>query len=164
MRKWIVGVMVLTITGCGFMEERESRTLAAGYTPCNDAPNPEDGVICHPNQYCASQKHNWCYTGCLSDDNCSHEQICVKSHSNNYGACMEAATLPDPNPDLKPGYTQCGDPYDPHYYEICQPSQYCYSSFLGDCSGGCLSEENCTDNQICAKEAGENVGVCVPAG
>lgn len=162
MKRWLAGGLVLMFLGaCGSMGDREDRTLAQGYTPCNDFPDPESGVICHPNQYCASQNLNWCHTGCLSDDNCSHEQICVKSHAADTGRCTDVETLPDPDPDLDPGYTQCGDPTDPLHYSICQPSQYCYSAYFGDCSGGCLSEDNCTERQLCEKQPGENLGVCV---
>lgn len=138
----------------------DRRTLAQGYTPCNDAPLPTDGVICAPNQYCADQKLNWCFRGCLSDDNCSSEQICSKGHGDDVGTCI---TWDDARPiydDLEPGYTKCGDERIPADFAICQPSQYCAIYREGSCASGCLSEDNCTENQQCIKQPGENVGVC----
>lgn len=160
MQRWLMIVLALTFSACGLVVDRESRVLAAGYTPCNDFPDPTDGVVCHPNQYCASQKNQWCSTGCLSDDNCSLEQICVKSHSQNSGQCMAIDTLPDPDPDLSPGQTQCGDPTDPNHYEICEPSHYCYSYYFGDCSRGCASDANCPLYELCIKPKGESIGAC----
>ncbi len=163
MKLVLLALLTIFAVACVEMDDDtghlESRTLAQGYTPCNDFPNPESGVICHPNQYCAHQQNNWCHTGCLSNDNCSHDQLCVKNHGN-IGECVAIDSMPDPNPVLEPGYTQCGDPAKPKRYAICQPSQYCYSDYFGDCSLGCLSEDNCTENQRCEKPEGENVGVC----
>ena len=56
--RWMLAVLVLVVASCGPDEERP---LAQGWTPCNDAPDPTSGVVCSPNQYCASQQHNWCY-------------------------------------------------------------------------------------------------------
>ena len=162
MVRFLVCFSLLFVTACGVLDDDpHRRTLAAGYTPCNDAPNPESGVVCHPNQYCADQKRNWCFQGCLSDDNCSLEQICVKKPSFSTGDCMAIDDLPEESPELEPGYTECGDSSLPSNYSICHPSQYCYSHRYGDCSSGCLSELNCTGRQDCIKEPGENTGVCM---
>ncbi len=161
MRWALLFALFLVPVGCAEDYDDDTR-LARGYTPCNDLPNPENGVICHPNQYCASQKNGWCHTGCLSDDNCSHEQVCAKNSGQNWGTCTDLATFPAVDEeDLDPGYTACGNPQTPARFEICQPSQHCGSWTFGDCWSGCLSEDNCTENQDCAKSPGENVGVCV---
>lgn len=50
------------------------------------------------------------------------------------------------------GFTSCGQ-------VTCQPGQYCYDEIFDDCRNGCLSDLNCTDNQVCDK-SGTDVGVC----
>ncbi|WP_230467531.1 hypothetical protein [Lujinxingia vulgaris] len=166
-----VGVALL-LSSCGPLFDGEPgpgderRTLAQGYTPCNDFPEPSRGVICHPSQYCSSQILSICHNGCLSQDNCSHEQFCLKTGSQRVGTCVDHATYEDRRrgEDLEPGYTACGDPDNPSRFAICHPSQYCSSDYFGQCSSGCLSEHNCTELQVCIKEAGENVGTCQHAG
>ncbi len=142
-------------------EHQDGRSLAQGYTPCNDAPGDDpEGVICSPNQYCGDQKLNWCFRGCLSEDNCSTEQICSKKPGQNVGQCLAWDDVAPVQRDLDPGYTACGDERIPVAFEICQPSQYCASYRDGRCYAGCLSEDNCTENQTCEKEVGSNAGVC----
>lgn len=165
-------LLALLLSGCGpFFDADpgpgdERRALAQGYTPCNDFPDPSRGVICHPSQYCSSQILSICHNGCLSQDNCSHEQFCLKTGSERVGTCVDHATYEERRrgEDLEPGYTACGDPDSPSRFAICHPSQYCSSDYFGQCSGGCLSEHNCTELQVCIKEAGENVGTCQHAG
>lgn len=139
----------------------QTRQLAQGYTPCNDAPDATEGVICTPNQYCGDQQLAWCFTGCLSDDNCSTEQICSKRPGRDVGTCIAWEDAQPIYDELEPGYTTCGDERVPSAFEICQPSQHCYSHRTGECAEGCLSEDNCTENQDCVKAPGENRGVCV---
>ena len=152
-------LLLILLTGC--VPAGDDRPLAQGFTPCNELPGERDGIICHPNQYCADPHLQWCHRGCLSDDNCSQEQICVKNRGSHLGSCLAIDALPEEDPQLDPGYTTCGDPATPARYEICHPSQHCYSDRDGTCAAGCLSELNCTDHQICEKLPGENVGVCV---
>lgn len=165
MRAVMILFFLLPLMSCGVLASDSERTrsepLAQGYTPCNELPGERDGVICHPNQYCQDPELEWCFSGCLSDDNCSHEQLCVKNKGANVGNCIAADELPDREPDLEPGYTQCGDPTTPARYQICQPSQHCGDYGFGHCFAGCLSEYNCTEQQVCEKQPGENVGVCV---
>lgn len=61
---------------------------------------------------------------------------------------------------LAPGYTPCGDYPDQTHGVICHPNQYCSSQNLGICREGCLSNDNCTDEQACFKEDGRDVGTC----
>lgn len=134
--------------------------LAPGYTPCNDYPNPTYGVICHPNQYCGNQSFGRCYTGCLSEDNCTENQACVKN-GRSIGTCISNDELEGraEGQELDEGYTACGNPGTTRY-SVCHPGQYCSSSYWGDCSLGCLSERNCTENQYCEKQSGAHVGIC----
>lgn len=165
-----LGLMLLGIfvAGCGDLFEgefgpgQESRTLAQGYTPCSDYPNPTHGVICHPSQYCSSQNLGICHTGCLSQDNCSHEQFCLKTDNQRVGTCIDHETYEArrTGEDLDPGYTACGDPDTPSRFSVCHPSQHCSSDYFGQCSAGCLSEHNCTELQECVKASGENLGTC----
>lgn len=50
------------------------------------------------------------------------------------------------------GFTACG-------VATCQPGQYCYDELLADCRNGCLSDLNCTDNQVCDKGSIDE-GIC----
>ncbi len=166
MRNYFLLSALAFVCGCIGLDDdgynhQDGRALAQGYTPCNDAPgaNPE-GVICSPNQYCGDQKMNWCFRGCLSDDNCSDEQICSKKPGNNVGSCLTWEDIQPVQRDLDPGYTACGDERIPVAFEICQPSQHCESYRDGRCVSGCLSEDNCTENQTCQKDEGKNTGVC----
>ncbi|MEC9442972.1 MAG: hypothetical protein VYE40_17900 [Myxococcota bacterium] len=61
----------------------------------------------------------------------------------------------------EPGYTQCGDFLaDPGQKNYCQPGQYCEDPTFSECIEGCLSNENCADDQRCVKSDGQNVGTC----
>lgn len=172
--RWIGFFLLLTTLGCvEFLDpmsparerdEREDRALAQGYTPCNDFPDPTYGVICHPNQYCGSQRFGTCYSGCLSEDNCTEEQVCIKRSGRNTGSCVSRESLEErrSTENLDPGYTACGDPTYDSRFAICHPGQYCESDYWGSCSLGCLSEYNCTERQYCDKSTREHVGVCMP--
>jgi hypothetical protein len=169
---YLVALVSITASGCGdFLypvspasDPREDRKLAQGYTPCNDFPEPRRGVICHPNQYCAGQHLAFCASGCLSEDNCTEEQVCVKQSGYNVGSCVSRESLEwrRNTDDLDPGYTACGDPTNERRFSICHPNQYCDSDTLGICSLGCLSEYNCTERQYCDKYPGDHVGACMP--
>lgn len=145
----------------GSESDESLQHLAQGYTPCNDYPDPTYGVICHPNQYCGHQGMGWCFRGCLSEDNCTENQVCVKD-GRDVGTCIseEEYAARNRGEDLDPGFTACGDPASSRF-SICQPGQYCASAYWGSCELGCLSEVNCTENQICEKDAGEHLGICI---
>ena len=145
----------------GPQSSESPQQLAQGYTPCNDYPNPTYGVICHPNQYCGSQSMGWCFRGCLSEDNCTENQVCVKD-GRDVGTCIshEEYEVRTGQTELDPGFTSCGNPSSSRH-SICQPGQYCADSTWGHCYLGCLSELNCTENQFCEKEPGEHLGICV---
>ncbi len=60
------------------------------------------------------------------------------------------------------GYTECGDflaPSDKDY-NWCPPGQYCADPTFSECISGCLSNENCAEDQRCIKADGDNVGTC----
>lgn len=48
----------------------------------------------------------------------------------------------------------------------CIAGQYCQDETLSICANGCLSDTNCTSDQLCSKEASQNIGSCQakPAG
>ena len=148
--------------GCGEMlyHDDAPQRLAPGYTPCGDYPDQTNGVICHPNQYCLSHSMAWCGSGCLSDDNCTEEQHCVKRGDRDVGTCQSTDIVDDEERELLPGYTVCGDDPDSRKTITCHPNHYCSSQYWGECSLGCVSEYNCTDNQICVKSEGDGVGHC----
>ena len=43
---------------------------------------------------------------------------------------------------------------------VCQAGQYCADSVFGQCENGCLSNDNCTSEQVCEKAEGMDVGTC----
>ena len=158
----------IPLTGCGEVfdvppnddDERASKHLAQGYTPCGDEPHQTYGVICHPNQYCSSQRFARCSTGCLSNDNCTEEQRCAKSDGRDIGTCVDLDAEADESDGLDPGYTRCGDGA---YERTCHPNHYCADDYWADCEIGCVSNDNCTNEQRCEK-AGHHVGTCVERG
>lgn len=75
-------------------------------------------------------------------------------------ACGEM--VGDDSPDrLAQGYTPCGDYPDQTYGVVCHPNQYCLSHSMGWCSSGCLSNDNCAEEQTCVKKGSQNVGTCL---
>lgn len=61
----------------------------------------------------------------------------------------------------KQGYTECGDFLaDPGEDIMCPPGKYCEDPTFSECSDGCLSNENCADDQRCVKADGKQVGSC----
>lgn len=59
------------------------------------------------------------------------------------------------------GYTECGDFLaDPGEDILCQPGQYCDDPTFSECADGCLSNENCADDQRCVKADGTQIGSC----
>ena len=57
------------------------------------------------------------------------------------------------------GQTPCGN-FPEFEDKFCQAGQYCKDMTFSECASGCLSDNNCASNQTCAKENGEQVGVC----
>ncbi len=83
--------------------------------------------------------------------------------------CGDFMDMPGPGDDrtaerLAPGYTPCGDAPNQSYGVICHPNQYCSSQTFANCSTGCLSNDNCTDEQRCFKQYNQDVGTCVDRG
>lgn len=73
-----------------------------------------------------------------------------------------SSTHPDMPMTVEPvssGQTSCGSLATGESVS-CQPSQYCADSILTRCESGCLSDMNCTGNETCAKESGQNSGFC----
>lgn len=60
------------------------------------------------------------------------------------------------------GMTDCGMFGDEAV--VCQAGQYCQDQVLSTCVNGCLSNDNCTSEQTCEKESGEEVGTCQNVG
>lgn len=85
---------LFALTGCGEFDDAitgadDDRHLAQGFTPCGDflAP-PGERVICNPNQYCSDATFSECTTGCLSEYNCTENQVCVKEDGADVGSCQ----------------------------------------------------------------------------
>lgn len=57
------------------------------------------------------------------------------------------------------GITPCGN-FPDQVAKSCQASQYCQDEGFSKCAAGCLSDNNCTENQTCIKAGGANEGTC----
>jgi hypothetical protein len=59
------------------------------------------------------------------------------------------------------GYTHCGDFFavgqNPNQ---CQPGSYCSNATFSKCTPGCLSDQNCSSEQVCVKQPGLATGTC----
>lgn len=65
------------------------------------------------------------------------------------------------NDEKEQGFTECGDflaDLGDNIY--CQPGQYCDDPTFSECLEGCLSNENCAEDQRCVKADGDQVGSC----
>lgn len=62
------------------------------------------------------------------------------------------------------GSTDCTPPGFEDSPTLCQAGQYCADSTLANCEAGCLSNQNCSDDQGCEIPAGASEGVCVNQG
>lgn len=64
------------------------------------------------------------------------------------------------------GYTECGDFLAAGAFEsnYCQPGTHCVDPTFSECAEGCLSNENCAEDQRCVKRDGTNVGTCQNTG
>lgn len=62
------------------------------------------------------------------------------------------------------GSTDCTPPGFEDSPTLCQAGQYCADSTLANCEAGCLSNQNCADDQGCEIPAGASEGVCVNQG
>ena len=59
------------------------------------------------------------------------------------------------------GYTECGDFFaDPGEDVMCPPGRYCDDPTFSECADGCLSNDNCAEDQRCVKADGTQVGAC----
>lgn len=59
------------------------------------------------------------------------------------------------------GYTECGDFLaDPGQDIMCPPGRYCEDPTFSECADGCLSNENCAEDQRCVKADGTQIGSC----
>ncbi len=68
-------LVVLTI-GCGASPRN-------GITGCGTT-----GKVCQAGQYCSDETFGYCSAGCLSNNNCSSEQECIKPAGQNEGTCQ----------------------------------------------------------------------------
>lgn len=59
------------------------------------------------------------------------------------------------------GYTACGTFFASHGEKNqCQPGSWCADATFSKCAPGCLSDQNCSGEQVCVKGAGQNLGTC----
>ena len=59
------------------------------------------------------------------------------------------------------GYTTCGDFFAPgNGVNQCQPGSYCSNATFSQCTPGCLSDQNCSSEQVCQKHPGQPTGTC----
>ena len=61
--------------------------------------------------------------------------------------------------ETRPGYTECGD-FLSDGEVMCVPGTYCEDPTFSECVAGCLSNDNCNDEQRCIKSDGDNFGTC----
>jgi hypothetical protein len=61
--------------------------------------------------------------------------------------------------EMSRGYNECGD-FGADGTVYCQPGEYCEDPTFSDCKPGCLSNENCAEDQRCVKSDGRQVGAC----
>lgn len=87
---------------------------------------------------------------CGGDDGETSDGDGTESTSASTGGTGETGTAD--------GVTDCTPPGLDEV--VCQAGQYCADSVLGQCENGCLSNDNCTSEQVCDKADGENVGSC----
>jgi hypothetical protein len=73
-------------------------------------------------------------------------------------ACGESKEPDEEKPGTTRGYSDCGS--NSGSLVRCQPGQYCSDSVLSLCNSGCLTDNNCSSNQVCEKQGGNNVGTC----
>lgn len=92
--------------------------------------------ICSSGQCTDSQKADTC----TKDSDCKGDRVCKS------GKCENNAAVD------KKGFTKCGA-------ITCRPNQYCNPN-IERCNLGCLSDLNCTDNQVCTKRKGSDSGEC----
>lgn len=114
--------------------------IACGPTSTSDACTKDADCkgdrICSSGQCKESQKTDTC----TKDSDCKGDRICKS------GKCENNAAVD------KKGFTKCGD-------ITCQPNQHCNPN-VELCNTGCLSNLNCTDDQVCTKRKGSNSGEC----
>lgn len=66
--------------------------------------------------------------------------------------------IEDDQPPAK-GHTACGD-FISDGTVFCAPGSYCVDPTFSECRPGCLSNENCAEDQRCVKADGSNLGTC----
>lgn len=84
-------LLILPALGCSeFFHSPDDRRLAQGFTPCGDFLAPWGQTNhCNPNQYCADVTFSTCTLGCLSEFNCTRNQVCVKDWGEDVGSCVQ---------------------------------------------------------------------------
>lgn len=127
-----------------------------------------DTVLCEAGYHCADPSFSQCEPGCTTDRNCVANQECVKAAQQTVGTCDEigggsgGSTSSTGSSmgscDAAPGYTSCS--FSSLTENCCQPGQYCEDASFEDCAIGCLSQENCTEDQTCDLTGGPP-GTCV---
>jgi hypothetical protein len=104
-------------------------------------------------------------TGCGLGTRYVHEEVVVdvEHHDQAYhdGATYDVHHASSVAHHGYSGYTECGDFFAPDGdVNTCQPGSFCTNPTFSTCSPGCLSDQNCSGEQLCVKDAGRNRGTC----
>lgn len=112
---------------------------------------------CGPGLYCDETTLRECRPGCTSDANCGPRDICVREGTAALGRCESCggherhAAAPGCVEPSRTGATPC-------FFGDCGAGQFCGSE--ARCVPGCVSDENCSAEEHCAREPGSVLGVC----
>lgn len=133
-----------------------------GKTDCGS--NSGSLVQCSAGQYCAQEELSRCELGCLSDDNCTATQQCIKPSGQNEGSCqMMVVTPPDPCDGVtcnagevcRQGScvsTSTPDPCDGvtcNAGEVCQQGTCVKTSTPSSCTPTLTAQDGCMSDAIC---------------
>ncbi len=132
--------------GCD--EESTKKEGNQGFTACGDFPSGP--VTCQPGQYCEDPIFSKCESGCLSNDNCSADQECVKTGGDNVGSCQNKVVSGCPA-------TPCPDG------TVCQDGT-CVPVSTGSCADFCAKAVSCdpeTDMTLCMAMCSAAPASCV---
>ena len=102
-------------------------------------------------------------TGCGLGQRYVHEEVYVDvEHHDPEGYEVEYDVHHEANAGHGySGYTACGDFFAPDGdVNTCQPGSFCSNATFSKCAPGCLSDQNCSPEQLCIKDSGRNRGTC----
>lgn len=149
-------------------KQTNNQTKRDGQVKCGTGVMGEE-VKCSANQYCADAVLARCEIGCLSDDNCTFEQKCIKESAKNIGTCQTFAKDPcegiqcEANQQCREG--KCFDiSTDPcenvqcNANEVCQNGQ-CKPTSTQSCTITLTAQDGCANDAICVLNP-EEKSVC----